>query len=403
LNILFLSQENPYPPDGGHYIRTYNILKLLAVRHDIFFIAVANNNERLKNISQLKNICNSVDIFLTRQGNSKLKLLLSLSLNIFSRLPFTAQKNYIDEVRIKIKQLINNFKIDLVHVDILPLAVYHQDFGTLPKILVNHNVESLRLYRWMKIEKNLFKKVFLFYQYTKLCRFEKQMCLIFNRCIVVSEPDCKTLEEMSGAKNFVTLPNGVDTDYFRPKNNQRIIDKSLIWVGGMRYAYNSDAVNYFLDEIFPLIRSRIPDIKVFFIGGSPTSKLIKNSKSNPQIKVLGYVDDIRRYMDQTSVFIAPIRSGSGTKIKVLNALALEKPVVTTSIGAEGIKVNPDEDIMIGDTSQEFAFKTIYLLENPLKAKYIGKSGRKVIEKYYSWEKIGQMMYNIYDDVRHTNI
>jgi glycosyltransferase involved in cell wall biosynthesis len=147
----------------------------------------------------------------------------------------------------------------------------------------------------------------------------------------------------------------------------------------------------------------IPDIKVFFIGGFPTSKLIKNAKENSNIKALGYVEDVRKYMQQAAVFIAPIRSGSGTKIKVLNALALEKPVVTTTVGAEGIRVKPDEDLMIADTSQDFAQKTIYLLQHPQEAKVMGKKGRKVIEKYYSWESIGEIMYKVYNEVGQINL
>jgi len=204
MNILFLSQENPYPPDGGHYIRTYNTLKILAEEHDIYFIAIANDDERTRNKRGLSRLCKTVDIFVLSQGNSKWKFLLLIISNLFSLLPFTAQKNYIRSVRIKIKKVISDLKIDLVHVDILPLAIYYKDFKNHPKVLVNHNVESLRLFRWMQIEKNIFIKLFLFYQYYKLSRFERRMCHKFDRCIVVSEPDRKILEAMCRVKNFET-------------------------------------------------------------------------------------------------------------------------------------------------------------------------------------------------------
>ena len=266
MNILFLSQENPYPPDGGHYIRTYNILKMLAQKHKLFFIAIANDDERMKHKHGLENLCESVDIFVIPHGKSKWRTLFSLISNLFSPLPFTVHKNYLQAVRHKIKQLLKDNKIDLVHVDILPLAFYHKDIDKLPKILVNHNVESLRLYRWMKVEKNRFIKLFLFYQYIKLRHFEKQLCPKFDRCIVVSETDQKILEEMCKSRNFVTLPNGVDIQYFSPLNHTTPIKNSLIWVGGMRYAYSADAVDYFLAEILPLIQSKIPDTS-FLWGG----------------------------------------------------------------------------------------------------------------------------------------
>ena len=374
---------------------------MLAEHHNIFFIATANDGERAKYKHGLEDLCQSVDIFVIPLGKSKLRFVLSLFLNLFSSQPLMAQKNYFQDVRVKIKQILTDYEIDLVHVDILSLSLYYKDVKDLPKILVNHNVESIRLYRWMKIERNIFIKLFLYYQYLKLHHYERQVCPKFERCIVVSEQDQKVLEEMCMTNNFVTLPNGVDLEYFRPQNNAKVLKNSLVWVGGMRDAYNADAVDYFLDDILPLIRSEIPDIHVSFIGSSPTSKLIKNAKENPNIVVPGYVDDIRVDMEKASVFIASIRSGSGTKLKILNALALEKAVVTTSIGAEGIKVNPDEDIMIADTSREFAQKIIYLLQHPEEAKNMGKKGRKLIEKYYSWESIGKKMHKVYDEVSRT--
>lgn len=403
MNVLFLSQENPYPPDGGHYIRTYNILKMLSAQHSIFFIGTTNSKERIKYKKELEKLCESVDIIMSPEGNSRWRQLISLIFNLFSLLPYTVHKNYIKNVRIKIKQLIENNKIDLVHVDILPLALYYKDFKSFPKILVDHNVESLRLFRWMKVENNIFVKAFLYYQFLKLHRFEKKICPKFERCVVVSEEDQQILEIMCGSKNFITLPNGVDVNYYKPTNNKKITNNSLIWVGGMRYAYSADAVDYFLDKILPLISLKIPNIIISFIGNYPTSKLIKNAKENPNIKVLGYVDDVRTHIEQAALFIAPIRCGSGTKIKVLNAMALEKAVVTTTIGAEGIKATPNEDIMIADTPREFAQKSIYLLEHPQEAERMGKKGRDVIEKYYAWEVIGKKMYPVYEEVGRSKL
>ncbi len=272
----------------------------------------------------------------------------------------------------RITQLIAEKKIDFVHVDILPLAIYYKDIKNLPKVLVNHNVESLRLYRWMKIEKNIFKKLYLFIQYLKLSRFEKMMCPRFNRCVVVSEDDQQVLKKMCASDNFVLLPNGVDIDYYKPQNNVPVMKNSLIWVGGMRFAYNADAVDYFLDEIFPLIKVQIPDIKVSFIGNFPTPKLKKYAKDDKNIIVHGFVDDVRPFIEQADVFFAPIRIGSGTKLKILNAMALEKAIITTTIGVEGIIATPGEDLLIADTPRDFVDKTVYLLQHPDHARKMGK-------------------------------
>ena len=249
----------------------------------------------------------------------------------------------------------------------------------------------------MKIEKNYVMKLFLLYQYLKLRNFEKKRCSECDKCITVSDYDRTVLENISKSNKFAVIPNGVDIEYFKPDEDVNVVQNRLVWVGGMSSPYNSDAVDYFLDEILPLVIAKIPDIEVDFIGWGATKKLKQKLQENSHIKAYGFVDDMRPYVHQASVFIAPIRSGSGTKIKVLNAMALGKAVVTTSIGAEGIKVKPNEDIIIADTPQEFAQKTIYLLQHPEEVEIMGRKGRQVIEKHYSWESIGKKMHQLYED------
>lgn len=400
MNILFICLENPYPPNGGHHIRTYNILKLLSEHNKVYFIAIARNNKELDYVEELKHYCERIEIFVNPISVSRWKFIFSIFSNLVSPLPYVAQKYFHSEVRGKINKMLCEYKIDIVHFDMLPLSMYYDDVGNIPKILTNHNVESLRLSRWVKVEKNILKKSFIFYQYAKLKYFEKKMCPKFDRCVVVSEYDKEKLLSMykNQKDNISVIPNGVDINYFKLRKKIRN-NKSLLWIGGMRGPYSSDAVNYFVREIFPLIINEIPDLHVTFIGESPTSLLLNTAKHyNDNVKVLGFIDDVRSYLEECYIFIAPIRSGSGTKIKVLNALAFEKPVVTTTIGAEGIYLTSGENCMIADDPHDFAKKTIFLLRNPEVAKRIGENGRKVIEKYYDWEIIGKNMNYLYNKV-----
>jgi polysaccharide biosynthesis protein PslH len=397
MNILFLSTENPYPPDHGHHIRTYNVLKYLSQENNIYFIGFAKNSNELKYNKQLGQFCKSVDMFMLSGGRNKLYLILFLFLNLFSLKPFAVKRYYKKEAKNKIVQILKENDIDLIHFDMLHLGMYCNYVNSVPKILVNHNVESLRLIRLLRVQKNIFVKLYLYIQYLKLVHFEKKTCPKFDKCIVVSDADKKVLTEMCVKNNFEIVPNGVDIKYFKP-NNSNVKTKSLVWTGGMGGLYNKDAVDCFLDNIFPIIKARIPDVKVTFVGSSPTSKLIKTAQNSPGIEITGYVDDVRPYMNESSVFIAPLRSGSGTKIKVLNALALEKAVVTTSIGAEGINVEHKKNVIISDETKEFAEQTIYLLENPQIAKKIGENGRKFIEDNYAWEIIFNKMNHIYEEL-----
>jgi glycosyltransferase involved in cell wall biosynthesis len=205
--------------------------------------------------------------------------------------------------------------------------------------------------------------------------------------------------EMCKCDNFTTVPNGVDIDYFRPGSSANGKIEGIVWVGSMQDANNRDAVDYFLGDIAPRLMAVLCEVKMTFVGASPTRLLQKMASENGNIRIAGYVHDIRPYVDEAAVVIAPLRSGSGTKLKVLNAMAQAKPVVTTSIGAEGIEAIPGKEIVIADEAQEFAVRVIALLKNPGMARDMGVNARKCIESLYDWKRITASMNAIYEAAR----
>jgi glycosyltransferase involved in cell wall biosynthesis len=398
MKILFLSTENPYPPDGGHHLRTFNVLKILASRHQIYFVGFAQDKREFKYIPEIKKFCETVDIYkVSKTGYNKSFFVLACK-NLFSKYPLIARRYFIQEARERIEQIFDQYSIDLVHMDMLALGLYKGILKNTPVILTNHNVESLRIYRWMQIEKNLFIKSFLFYQYLKLRAFEQRICPEFNRCIVVSEYDKIYLKNLCGMDNFVMIPNGVDIRYFKPEDAE-VKKDHLVWVGGMAGPYNSDAVDFFIQKIWSLIKYKVPEATVDFAGGGPTQTLRNKALEDKGVQVLGFVPDIRPIVQRASVFIAPIRIGSGTKIKVLNAMAQAKPVVATTTAAEGIDVTPEENILIADDPGEFAEKIVYLLNHEQIAKEIGIKARELIERKYSWDVISEDIHRTYENYR----
>lgn len=398
MNILFLSTENPYPPDGGHHLRTFNILKILASRHKIYFVGFAQDKSEFKYIPEIKKFCETVDIYKVREtGYNKAFFLLACK-NLFSKQPLIAQRYFIPEVRKRIKQILVDGSIDLVHMDMLALGLYKGILKGTPVILTNHNVESLRIYRWMQIEKNLLIKCFLYYQYLKLRAFEQRICPEFDRCIVVSEYDRNYLKDLCGVDNFVVIPNGVDVRYFKPESGEVKRDH-LVWVGGMTGPYNSDAVDFFLEKIWSLVKYKVPEATIDFAGGGPTQTLRKKALEDKTVHVLGFVPDIRPIVQGASVFVAPIRIGSGTKIKILNAMAQAKPVVATTTAAEGIDVTPEENILITDDPEEFAKKILYLLKNEEMRRKMGEKARELIVRKYSWDVISEDIYRTYENYK----
>jgi glycosyltransferase involved in cell wall biosynthesis len=398
MKILFLSTENPYPPNGGHHLRTFNVLKILARQHEIYFVGFAQDKREFKYIPEIKRFCETVDIYeVSKTGYNKSFVLLACK-NLFSRYPLIARRYFIPEARERIEQLLDQYSIDVVHMDMLALGLYRGMLKDTPVILTNHNVESLRIYRWMQIEKNLFLKSFLFYQYLKLRSFEQGICPKFDRCVVVSEYDKNYLRGLCGNNNFVVIPNGVDTDYFKPESVEVQRDR-LVWVGGMTGPYNSDAVDFFIQKVWPLVKDKAPGATIDFAGGGPTQTLRNKASEDKSVQVLGFVPDIRPIVQRASVFVAPVRVGSGTKIKVLNAMAQGKPVVATTIAAEGIDVTPEENILIADDPKEFAEKIAYLLNHGQIAGEIGKKARELIEEKYSWDVIADDIQKTYENYK----
>jgi len=279
----------------------------------------------------------------------------------------------------------------------LHLAKYRHDISDLPTVMIEHNVESLRLKRLANNSSNPAFKLFMYLQYVKLFRFEKNECRHFDICAVVSGDDKNFLAEMSPEANLRVVPNGVDTRYFSDGKG-RCIPKSIVWVGGMKNMYNKEAVEYFCHSIFPLIHKEIPEIRFVAIGTNPSPSLLNLAKTNPNVKILGFVDDVRPAMREAAVYIAPIKSGGGTKLKVLNALSMAKPLVTTSVGAEGIDVTDGVHFMLADDAATFAEKTVELLNNPELAKKLGDNGRKRMIEKYDWEIIGKQMDDIYNEL-----
>jgi sugar transferase (PEP-CTERM/EpsH1 system associated) len=396
MNILFLSTENPYPPDGGHHLRTFNVLKILASRHKIYFVGFAQDKSEFKYIPEIKKFCETVDIFkVSETGYNKAFFLLACK-NLFSKQPLIAQRYFIPEARKRIKQMVVDGSIDLVHMDMLALGLYKEILKDTPVILTNHNVESLRIYRWMQIEKNLLIKCFLYYQHLKLRAFEQRICPEFDQCIVVSEYDRNYLKDLCGVDNFVVIPNGVDVRYFKPESGEVKRDH-LVWVGGMTGPYNSDAVDFFLEKIWSLVKHKVPEATIDFAGGGPTQTLRKKALEDKTVHVLGFVPDVRPIVQRASVFVAPIRIGSGTKIKILNAMAQAKPVVATTAAAEGIDVTPEENILIADDPEEFAKKILNLLKNEEMRREMGEKARELIERKYSWDVISESIHRTYEN------
>lgn len=403
MNILFLSTRSPYPLISGHSLRTYHILKGAAQKHNvtlITFVQLPEHELKEENLVHLRSLCKAVYPFKIPTDYSKLKIALGLLMNLFSSKPFVAEKYDVPEVRNKIREILSKEHIDLVHVDMLPLSVYIDEFKDIPKILVNHNVESTRLYRWYQTEPNLVKKTYLGIQYPKLMVFEKSAMEQFDCCVVVSEKDKELLREMGVKNNVVVVPNGTDTTFFKPIGRKKI-ENSVLWLGHMDVHTNQDAVLYFWREIFPLLQKQYPQVRMTFVGTAPPREIATAAGRNGNIEVTGFVNDVRPYLDEAAVMVVPLRIGSGTRLKILDAMAMGKAIVSTSVGCEGLKVTNGEDILIADDPGDFVKKVVELLCNEALRCKLSENALKFSQEY-AWERLYGKQERIYKEVGSNN-
>jgi len=269
----------------------------------------------------------------------------------------------------------------------------------LPVALREHNIENMIIKRYYKNQKNIFIKYYAYLQYMKLYKYERIICEIFNRCLMITKNDEEIMKKMNSNIKTSVIPAGVDTTYFYPIDIKEE-EYSLISVASMNWLPNIEAIEWFCKEILPLIKKKVQKIKLYIVGINPPNNI--KGLANNNVIVTGFVEDVRKYIAKGQVFIVPLKTGSGMRIKILNALAMRKAIVSTSVGCEGIEVVDGENIYIADNKQQFAEKVIYLLKNDDERKRLGQEGIKLIKEKYQWEKIAEQIETEYMEIIKEN-
>jgi glycosyltransferase involved in cell wall biosynthesis len=255
----------------------------------------------------------------------------------------------------------------------------------VPVVLFEHNVEYLIWQRLASLESRPVRKTLFELEWRKLRLREGEACAQADLTIAVSDEDKKRLAQLAPNARFATIPTGVDTSYFKP-NGRREIPARLVFTGSMDWHPNEDAVIYFSEAILPRIRTYVPEISLTVVGRNPSARL-REVADRAGIMVTGTVDDVRPYIDEAALYVVPLRAGSGTRLKIFEALAMGKAVVSTTVGAEGLSVTPGRDVVLADEPDDFAASVISLLHEPAERRMLGEAGRTLVETHYSWAQV----------------
>lgn len=392
MKILFISERVPWPLIDGYRIRVFHLLQIAATKHEVSLLTLAQSAEDIEAAKALKSYCTHTEVVF----NPKNTLLrpTRILLSILSVKPYAVIANSRQDVASTVSRMMKNIPFDVVIAEGSTMAHYIIA-EKMFRILDAHNIEYEVIRRCSRFENNPFKKAFLFLQYRKMKRYEQDVCRRMDCVLFVSTTDQEVFRYLN--PRTMLIPNGADIAKMGD-NIGGASRKRLIFVGLLNYRVNVDAIQYFCRYIFPLIREKDPDVELQIIGARPIGKV--RSLAGPGILVEADVKDVKPFICDAQVFVVPLRSGGGTRIKILEAMSLGTPVVSTSIGCEGLDVVRDEHILIADTSKEFAEQVIRLVRDaPLRRK-IALAARRLVEEKYDWKRIGLDFLKTLESISH---
>lgn len=399
-NLLFLAHTVPFPPDEGAKIRTFNIFRLLSRQFRVDALCFCRDPKHATAVDMEERVVElrrygSVESFAIPQESSIFRRGWDHLRSVATELPYTRYMYESRDFRSRLRELLEHNDYDLIHVDSMDLSAYLPALTDQTVICGHHNVESELLFRRARSGDNLFKRLYLLYQARLLEIEEERWCPRVELNVTVSERDRKKLTGRIPEADAMVVPNGVDTDAYRPNGGEK--EGGLVFVGGCDWFPNRDALAHFAEEILPQVRSRRPEVTVTWIGRADQAMRSRYRRRHG-IEMTGYVKDIRPHVHRAACYVVPIRVGGGSRLKILDAWAMGKAVVSTSQGCEGLDAVDGENILVRDRPEAFAEAINRVLSDECLRRRLGRRARKTAEEKYSWEVVGAEMNRTYREL-----
>jgi glycosyltransferase involved in cell wall biosynthesis len=395
VRILQVAPRVPFPLTEGGNIGIFNITRQLSERGaQIYFVAVSGNMES-SCPPELSSLCKDVLIARTRK---KYGFKTGLR-NLFSHVPINIEKYHSNGILDDIIRFAEDKHIDLIHVDHLHMAYYGLALRKIlgvPVVLREHNLELKIMERFSESSSNPVLKAYARLQAGKFLKYEPDICSKMDKCVMITEQDRDRLLSMRKDIDSIVIPAGVDTDFFKPIDFVGEED-SIAYVGSLNWLPNIDGLKWFVNEVMPLIVKSKPNVKLYVFGKN-ASHDVEKLNDGKNVFVKGFIEDVREVYRTAKVMVVPLLAGSGIRIKILEAMAAGKAVVSTSIGCEGIKINAGKNIMVADSPHLFAGNVVRLLNDEQLCRSIGKEASSFVSQEYSWNKMGDMFWEVYSEM-----
>jgi len=384
MRILWVKVGGLWPLTAGGRLRSFHILRELSARHDV---TVLTTHDADGDPAALEAQLPNVEVVSFRHDGVKhgsARFVLSLARSWVSPLPVDLWRWQVPALRAEVDRRIRTGTLDVCVTDFLYAAPNVPFDGSVPVVLFEHNVEHMIWKRLALVARQPLRRALLEIEWRKLQRSEARFCARAHLTLAVSDADRSALSALAPSAACRVVPTGVDTTYFCP-NGAQPRPAEIVFTGSMDWYPNEDAILYFTDEILPLVRAAVPAATVCVVGRNPSPQL-RATVERAGGQVTGTVPDVRPFVDRAAVYIVPLRVGGGTRLKLFEALAMGKAVVSTTIGAEGLPIEPDAHFIQADGPHAFADAVVSLLRDPRRRHALGAAGRQLVEEHFSWNQ-----------------
>ncbi|TEU11949.1 MAG: glycosyltransferase [Anaerolineales bacterium] len=391
MNVLLLTQVLPYPPDSGPKVKTWNVLKYLAQHHEVTLVSFVRGDQSA-DVPHLQRCCRAVHTVPMTRGAAGDAWYMTRSL--LTGQPFLMVRDDRAAMRELVDWLAAEQRFDVAHADQLNMAQYATRVSEAFKVFDAHNTLWLLYKRLWQTMKPGLRKLLLGRDWRLLKEYEGRVCRQFDAVLAVSEEDKAALSEAAGCPvDAKVIPIAVDTE--EVALIERPDPTHVLHIGTMYWPPNIDGVLWFIHEVWPLIRERKPGVQFDVVGSRPPREIIALGGDERGINVTGYVPVPTPYLQRAALMVVPLRAGGGMRVKILNAMAQGLPIVSTTLGYEGIAVTPGEDILVGDTPEEFAAAVLHLLEDANLAACLAANGRRLAEETYDYRRACTPLSEVY--------
>jgi glycosyltransferase involved in cell wall biosynthesis len=397
LRVVIVDEELPYPPTSGKRIRALNLTLRLARRHRLTYLCHRNADPAEAELAREHFARHGVETVIVDRAvppRSGLRFFLRLGLNLFSSLPYSVASHNSRSLRRAIRELAQRQPVDLWHCEWSPYAEPLRCLPDACRVVTAQNVESLIWQRYYETETNALKRWYIGRQWRKFRRFEQNTLRGVNRTVAVTAEDAALFERDFGVERVEVVDNGVDTAFYQPLDLPRD-PKQLLFLGSLDWRPNLDAVDQLLTHVLPEARRAWPAVTCAIVGRNPPAGLRRRISETPGVTLHADVADVRPYLATSAMLVVPLRIGGGSRLKILEALAMGLPVVSTRIGAEGLCLEDGRHLTVRESIHELVGAVLEALREPATARFRAAEGRRLVRQRYDWDALADRLEEVW--------